>query len=115
MPLRDFICQTCEVEQERFYHQTLPYPACLCGGQLTVLERSDEGRRRFQSVFPFTTTHIDAKGRPMEITSMAHLRQVERQYGVALSVFNNEHNNSNDHLKDPPTYRGWDLEPGTRP
>jgi hypothetical protein len=120
MPLRDLVCENCGRQQERFYHATedprcLPCAHCNCQ-TLTLLERSDEGRRRqaAHAVFPFVTTHIDSKGRPMTIESMGHLRQVEKEYGVALSVFANEHNNSLDHLKDPPTYRGWDVERGHR-
>jgi len=97
--------------QERFYHvpQEAPqYPACAqCGGTLTLLERSNEGGR-FTSVFPFTTTHIDAKGRPITVESMGHLRKLEKEYGVVLSAFSNEVNNSVDGIKgDLPRYRGW--------
>ena len=112
MPLRDFSCGSCAFVQERFYHFTGDFPVCVrCGGALAMLERSNEGQRRQTgAVFPFTTPHIDPKGRPMTIESMGHLRQVERNYGVILSVFSNEHNNSVDHIKDPPIYRGWNRE-----
>lgn len=62
------------------------------------------------SVFPFEARHVSPDGKPMIIESMHHLRQVEKQYGVAFSAFNNETNNSVDNLKDPPRYRGEDPD-----
>lgn len=108
MPLRDFRCGSCDKLQERFYSPAHT-PTCECGGALTMLERSDEGRRPFLgAAFPFTTTHIDPKGRPIEVTSLAHVRQLERDYGVVLSAFS--HNPSNlDPIPDPPRYRGHEF------
>lgn len=114
MPLRDYSCLGCDLQQERFYHSTEdPHSLTCkdCGSALGLLQRSDEGRRRFTGVFPFTTTHINANGTPMVIENMAHLRSVERQYGVALTAFHNEENNSVDGLTgDLPLYRGWEIE-----
>lgn len=108
MPLRDFSCASCGLQQERFYHVNQAPPPCAhCEGQLQVLERSNEGDRRKSAVFPFVTTHIDGKGRPIEVTDMGHLRRLEREYGVVLSEFSN--NNSVDHVGDKhelPVYRG---------
>jgi hypothetical protein len=75
-----------------------------------MLARSDEGHRPFLgAAFPFVTTHIDPKGRPIEVTSLAHVRQLERDYGVVLSAFS--HNPSNiDPIKDPPRYRGHEFD-----
>ena len=42
-----------------------------------------------KSTFPFTTTHIDPHGQPIEVRSMRHLRQLENQYGVTSHVYNN--------------------------
>jgi predicted nucleic acid-binding Zn ribbon protein len=115
VPLHDFKCLQCGLMQERFHHADPTDISCAtCSGRLELLERSDEGNRFKSAVFPFVTKHIDSKGRPMTIESMGHLRQVEKDYGVVLSAFSNELNNSVDSIKDPPTYRGWDREHGHR-
>lgn len=111
MPLRDFKCLTCEKVQERFYHASAGSDAirCDCGGPLSMLERSDEHARPFIGVsFPFTTPHIDPHGRPITVESMGHLRSLERQYGVVLTAFSNT--NLDDHIPNPPRYRGWEVE-----
>lgn len=127
MPLRDFKCNDCGLEQERFYQpsklrikadnfretlheETDPaYPPCeVCRGSLTVLPLSQPSRRYVGSVFPFTTPHISPDGKPMVIESMGHLRAVEKQYGVVLPAFSKNNINDTDPVKDPPRYRGWD-------
>lgn len=120
MPLRDFSCVACGKDQERYYRSAEDTPTCACGGSLNMLERSDEGARRMKTygiaAFPFTTRHIDALGRPMQIESLSHLRQVERQYGVTLSAFSQNPSNP-DAIPDPPRYRGdeWKhLDPRAR-
>lgn len=61
------------------------------------------------SGFPFETSHIN--GRPMQIESLHHLRQVERQYGVVLTAFSNNKSNWNDSVgRDLPRFRGNNLE-----
>lgn len=126
MPLRDFTCSACGLEQERYFQQTTThvsatndsivaneqteptYPPCsTCGGTLSVLPLSQPSRRYVGSVFPFTTNHIDPDGKPMTIESMGHLRQVERDYGVVLSAFSKASNNDMSPIKDLPQYRGW--------
>lgn len=121
MPLRDLKCTQCEKEEERYLRTSDDRPVCTaCGGATTVMERSDEGARRMKTygiaAFPFTTRHIDALGRPMQIESLSHLRQVERQYGVTLSAFSQNPSNP-DAIPDPPRYRGdeWKhLDPRAR-
>jgi hypothetical protein len=91
--------------------ETAPtYPPCEdCGGTLTVLPLSQPTRRYVGAVFPFSTNHIDPKGRPMVIESLGHLRSVEKAYGVVLPAFSKSNINDMDPIKDPPRYRG--LEP----
>ena len=130
MPLRDFKCDSCGKEQERFFHQTTlhgsiagglsaavieetapSYPACdSCGGSLTVQPLAQDSRRFVGAVFPFTTTHIDAKGRPITVESMGHLRSLEKRYGVVLSAFSNRSTNDLTPIKDLPRYRGQDPD-----
>lgn len=57
--------------------------------------------------FPFTTTNVD--GKPMTITSMHQLSQVERDYGVAFSAFNQANENDLSPLKSVPTFRGDEM------
>ena len=130
MPLRDFTCSACGKEQERFFHptalhgsianglasavieQTDPtYPPCdSCGGSLSVQPLAQDPRRYVGSVFPFTTTHIDAQGKPMVIESMGHLRSVEKKYGVVLSAFSKSSNTDLTPIQDLPRYRGQDPD-----
>lgn len=83
-----------------------------CGHQLAVGEypfckgREDDHitrrARPHNGIFPFTLPHID--GKPMEITSIDHLRKVERQYGVVLSAFSKESINDLTPIKDLPRF-----------
>lgn len=61
------------------------------------------------AAFPFTTTHVDGKGRPITVESLGHLRSLEKQYGVVFSAFSQNPSNL-DPIKDPPRYRGWGTE-----
>jgi hypothetical protein len=133
MPLRDFVCDSCQKAQERFYQQTNAhvsitargglvtsvtseqtdpvYPPCdSCGGSLTVQPLAQDPRRFVGSVFPFTTTHVDNAGRPMVIENMGHLRAVEKKYGVVLSAFSNRSTGDLTPIKDLPRYRGQDPD-----
>lgn len=127
MPLRDFICDSCGLRQERYFQQTTThvtatnreivaneqaaptYPPCeSCDGTLSVLPLSQPSRRFVGAVFPFTTTHVDPDGKPMTIESMGHLRAVEREYGVVLSAFSKASNNDLTPIKDLPRYLAQD-------
>jgi hypothetical protein len=46
------------------------------------------------SMFPFVTTHLD--GHPIEVKSLWHLRQLERQYGVQNFAFNEDEKKWNE-------------------
>lgn len=46
MPIRDFECMECGEKQERFLFHLDQHVKCGCGGQLRMLERSDEGKGR---------------------------------------------------------------------
>jgi hypothetical protein len=102
MPLRDFQCDSCGGTQERFYWATQGTPRCTCGGALTQLPLS-EGVFRKTNVFPYVLTHLDGKGTPIEIQSLAHLRQLEKQHGVVVHGFSND---SLDSPRDLPRFRG---------
>lgn len=52
------------------------------------------------ATFPFTSTHIDGQGTPIEVNSLYHMRQIENKYGVVLS------HDSEESPKDLPTFRG---------
>lgn len=106
MPLRDYVCTNCGQHQERFYWVSGELPECKCGGKLDMLPLSTTYSK--SRVFPFTTPHIDARGRPIVVEDIGHLRRLERQYGVVLSAFANEPSNP-DNIKDPPQYRGEEI------
>ena len=104
MPLRDFFCKNCDTTVE-YYYSPAVHPSCkTCGGSVEMTPNLASGRTK-TAVFPFVTPHIDADGKPMTITDIGHLRQVERDYGVVLSAFSNEPSNS-DAICDLPRYRG---------
>lgn len=50
MPLRDFVCTTCGTKQERHIAHLDEHVKCGCGGQLQMLERSNEGPGHVVSV-----------------------------------------------------------------
>ena len=103
MPLRDFVCKTCQGRQERFYWASEGPPTCACGGELEVLPLSDGGVYRKTGVFPYVCTHLDGKGTPIEVESLSQLRRLERQYGVSVHAFSQD---SVDSPKDLPRFRG---------
>jgi hypothetical protein len=76
-------------------------PVCSkCGGERAIATKY----RQYSpsGVFPFTVDHVD--GKPMEIHSLSHLRQVEKDYGVAFSAFNKNNVNDLDGMKDLPRF-----------
>jgi len=44
-----------------------------------------------KDLWNFTTTHLD--GTPVKVKSLAHMRQLEKQYGVSNCVANNDQRN----------------------
>lgn len=114
MPLRDFDCDNCGLLEERFYHQGQAGElACRrCGRPVEACELS-VGASRKTSVFPFTSTCIDGTGQPIVVTSLGHLRQLERQHGVLATAFSQD---SGDSPKDLPEFReGGRAFEGERP
>lgn len=82
-------------------------PACpSCGGERRLV--TSHMLTLGTGIFPFTVPHVD--GKPMEIRSMSHLRQVEKDYGVAFSAFNKANINDLDPLRSVPVYRGDDPD-----
>lgn len=61
------------------------------------------------SVFPFEARHVTPDGKPIVINDIAHLRKVEREYGVVLTAFSREKGNwdyANTQREELPRYRG---------
>lgn len=110
MPLRDFTCEKCGKQQERFFWNASATPDCDCGGILQLLPLSNVITGK-TGVFPFTSPHISGDGSPVVVESMGHLRQIEKQYGVVLSAFSQNRNNP-DHITDLPTHRVRGREHG---
>lgn len=77
MPLHDYQCSECGAKLDDQW----THPDC-CGRPMSIVWHGWRGKRPFQ---PFTTKHVN--GKPMEITSLAQLRQVERQYGVNFPAY----------------------------
>jgi hypothetical protein len=96
------VCPACNKIQDwlLYEHRELVCTGCRKPFKASIAERSP--------VFPFTTTHISGDGSPMVIENLAHLRRVERDFGVVLPAFSKSNVNDLDPIKDPPTYRGWD-------
>ena len=97
-------CPTCSELFENVECSMYSIPACpQCGGERYL---APSGSIRKSGIFPFTLNHVD--GFPMEIRDITHLRQVEKQYGVAFSAFNKDNVRDLDPLKEVPRYRGED-------
>lgn len=95
-------CQTCGEVEQHVVCSMYAIPACKCGGERAIATFT----RTYSpsGVFPFTVNHVT--GKPMTIESMAHLRKVERDYGVAFSAFNKDNINDLDPIKDLPKFKG---------
>lgn len=95
-------CQACEKVHPHTVCSMFNLPPCPdCGGeQLIAIGRNNPNDQH--PLFPFTVPHVD--GKPMLIENMAHLRSVEKQYGVAFSAFNKDNIHDLDPLKDVPKY-----------
>jgi hypothetical protein len=65
-------------------------------GWFCIRKCAPKGKIQPGSVFPFTTSGIGDKPGNIEVKSMRHLRQLERQYGVQSVAFNVESKNWND-------------------
>jgi hypothetical protein len=94
-------CPTCirtDFDVECSMYDIPPCPTCSQPRYL-----APAGTLRKSGIFPFTLNHVT--GSPMEIRDMTHLRQVERDYGVAFSAFNKASIHDLDPLKDVPTFR----------
>lgn len=84
MPIYGFRCTSDEHHTEEHYY---PYRetdfsrACeKCGGPMARDLRVEARNHIPSSAFPYVTTHVT--GKPLEIRSLEHLREVERQYNV---------------------------------
>ncbi len=94
-------CQTCDdTEYHVICSMFNPPPCPKCGGERAIAT----GYRNYSpsGVFPFTVNHVD--GAPMTIENISHLRQVERDYGVAFSAFNKANINDLDPMPDVPKF-----------
>lgn len=61
-------------------------------------------------IFPYVNPHLTGSG-PVVVESLAHLRALERRYGVVASAFSQNTSNQIDNIKNLPVYRpggrGW--------
>jgi hypothetical protein len=95
------ICESCQQEILPGQWAFCPHPWT---GTAAMAHKS--------AVFPFTTPHITADGKPITITDIAHLRKVEKEYGVVLPAFaKNEHDL--DPIQNPPKYTGYEKAGNT--
>ena len=84
------ICVGCERETIRYHVLiTKTGPIYLCHR----CYKHPEFDRRL-TTFPFTTTHFD--GHERTVNSMRHLRQLEREHGVAAVAYNADERNFRD-------------------
>lgn len=104
----NLICQQCNNIDE-YSCSIFNLPLCkYCGGEQLL---TGSGRPSKSTIFPFSSKHITPDGSQLIIESLPHLRKVEKEYGVVLSAFSNEVNNSVDSLKGSlPKYRGNDED-----
>lgn len=79
MPVFDWSC-SCGHEEEAYVHSHREVHSCSkCGAEM-VREWSLGARHQGSSAFPFTTTHLN--GKPIEVTSESHLRELCKEHGV---------------------------------
>ena len=96
-------CQSCSDVEMHVICSMFNIPACpKCGGDRAIATVAKTYSP--SGVFPFEVNHVT--GKPMTIESLAHLRKVERDYGVAFSAFNKDNINDLDPIKDVPRYKG---------
>ena len=77
MPIHNYRCATCGKES---FDQWAP-PDC-CNKPMDIAWAGFYSKRPFKE---FTTRNVN--GEPMTITSLAQLRQVEKQYGVNFPAY----------------------------
>ena len=107
-------CEPCDSRFEHFctireFTEGIKCPTCS-GETSTVWETSGSAGGHG---FPYTTDNITGDGKSITITSLAHLRQVEKQYGVCVRGFSDYNGSSaQDALSDAPIYRpnGRDVD-----
>lgn len=99
-------CPTCADVHENVQCSMYAIPPCpVCGGEQFLAPSASV---RKSGIFPFVVPHVN--GKPMEIRDITHLRQVERDYGVAFSAFSKSNINDTDPMKEVPRYRGEEFE-----
>jgi hypothetical protein len=86
MPLRDFRCESCGQEEERFYYDPTTVVCRDCGSPAFPTENLKSGRSK-TAVFPFDLT-ID--GQQVTVTDIGALRAVERRFGVLATAFSQD-------------------------
>ena len=72
--------------------------------------------------FPMDHPHLSGDGTVVRVESLAHLRKLEKHYGVVVSGFSQDGSNQQDQIKNAPLYRaggrdyeGPALAPNLRP
>ncbi len=100
------VCPDCNELFENVPCSMYEIPLCpKCFGPRFL---APSGSQRKSTIFPFTVPHVN--GKPMEIRDITHLRQVEKDYGVAFSAFSKSNINDLDEMKEVPVYRGDEFE-----
>lgn len=99
MPTYSRQCPACQHEFDDFCTVSVRDREVRCEKCDTPTERVwRPGGARKTGIFPYVTTHLTGDGKPIEIESLAHLRRLERQYGVKATAFSDHRSNWDDAL-----------------
>lgn len=96
------ICRKCKVPLKRTYFYQPEDAAkndtkCDCGGELDW----EHSGITHNNVFPYVHPHLTGEG-PVVVESLAHLRKLEKRYGVNVHAFSQD---SVDSPKKLPVFR----------
>lgn len=99
MPLRDWLCTSCDTVSERYYEvvdKEIITPICTCNDKTSSMKMMPLNAGQIlgkTAIFPYSTTHLTGDGKPITVSSLSQLRRIERQYGVCSTAFSQEPNN----------------------
>jgi hypothetical protein len=83
MPIFDYLCSKCDGARVDHFVQKWS-DEVICEGCQSPMERhySLGVKHRAASVFPFVTRNIRPDGKPVEVTSSAHMESLCKEFGV---------------------------------